>query len=450
MNSGEQRSIGFMSLGCVKNLVDSEVMADNLISSGFILAPSPEKADIIIVNTCAFIHDAREESIDAILDACRLKENGNCRAVIVAGCLPQRYKRELVLSLPEVDAFIGLDEVNMAGEVAARLMRGERGIVEISESACAVIEPSPERLLFTSSNYAYVKVSEGCDHSCSFCAIPQIRGHYRSRSIKSIVAEAESLLSRGVRELNLISQDVTSYGRDLGHDSDLPKLLRALGGIGGKFWVRLLYGYPGHVTVKLLETMGDMSQICHYLDLPIQHSHSAMRLAMGRKGTESGLKKLFQRIRRILPDVTLRTTCLVGFPGETDEYFRNLIAFIKELRFDHLCAFTFSREKNTRAATLSNCVSASMSQKRMERLLKTQKRIVNEKAVERIGHVEEVFIEQRSNDPDTWIGRSKGEAPEIDGVVFLKSSSRAIAPGMFVKARYVAQQGYDMEAVEDR
>lgn len=449
MKAAQKVSVGFISLGCAKNLVDSEVIADSLGSAGFTLAAAPEKADIIIVNTCAFIHDAREESIDAILDACELKKKGRCKAVMVAGCLPQRYKHDLIRALPEVDAFIGLDEIEQAGKVAVRVAGGERGIAEISGTAHAVIEPPSARMLFTGAPYAYVKVSEGCDHQCSFCVIPQIRGRYRSRPIKKIVAEAEDLLSRGILELNLVSQDVTSYGRDLGGKENLPKLLRALGGIGGHFWIRLLYGYPWHVTDELLDTIGNVSQVCHYLDLPVQHSHTVIRKAMGRKGTEIGVRRLFNRIRTVLHGITLRTTCLVGFPGETEEHFRNLLAFIKELRFDHVGVFTFSREEDTSAAMLSNPVSARVAEKRRARLLLAQQEVVEQKARVRIGRSEDVFIERRAGKKrNEWIGRSKGQAPEVDGVVFLRAQSQTNVAGTFVRARYVGSKVYDMQAVQ--
>ncbi len=443
-----QHSVGFISLGCAKNLVDSEVIASSMQVARLVLARSVETADIIVINTCAFIEDARKESIEAVLEACALKKTGKCKAVLVAGCMPQRYGRELADALSEVDAFIGLDEIERAGDLAIRLARGEGGIYEVSPRARAVIEPSPDRVLFTGGPYSYIKVSEGCDHGCAFCAIPRIRGRYRSRPLKSIVCEAEVLLGRGVRELDLVSQDVTSYGSDLGGGADLPALLKELGRIGGKFWVRLLYGHPGKVNARLLETIATIPQVCRYLDLPIQHGDSSVLRAMRRREMASGLRKKFEEIRKMLPDVVLRTTCLVGFPGETEKRFENLLAFLREIRFDHVGAFVYSHEEGTPAAKL-RAPPRSVAERRKSLLLREHRKIVAQKGRALIGKWDEILVERpHGSKRNAWIGRSRGLAPEVDGVVFLDSGSKKIVPGSFVKARYVARRGYDMLAVE--
>ncbi len=449
MSKARQLTVGFISLGCAKNLVDSEVIASSMQDWDFALAHSPETADIVVVNTCAFIQDAREESISAILRACELKKQGRCRAVLVAGCMPQRYRRELPEALYEADAFIGLDEIERAGSIAARLVRGEQRIVEISPRARAVIEPPPDRMLFTGAPYAYIKVSEGCDHRCAFCAIPKIRGHYRSRSIMNIVREAETLLGRGVHELNLVSQDVTSYGFDLGGGTDLAALLKALDRIGGKFWIRLLYGHPCKVDARLIETIAAASRVCRYLDLPIQHADAWMLRAMRRRETPDGLRLTFGLIRKILPDAVLRTTCLVGFPGETEKRFENLLAFLREIRFDHIGAFEYSREEGTAAAKL-RAPSKAVAAARKALLLHEQRRIVAQKGRALIGRLDEILVERaRGAKPDAWTGRSRALAPEVDGTVFLDGSRGGIRPGAFVNARYVARRGYDMCAVEE-
>ncbi|MFA5043725.1 MAG: 30S ribosomal protein S12 methylthiotransferase RimO [Kiritimatiellia bacterium] len=442
-------TVGFISLGCAKNLVDSEIIVSGLTAAGFRLAPAPKCADVVIVNTCAFVRDAKAESIDAVLEACAWKQRGRCRAVLVAGCLPQRYRREIQALLPEVDAFIGLDALKQAGAVIRRVLQGERSVMAIAPSARAVLEPSGNRLLFTGAPYAYVKIAEGCNHACAFCAIPQIRGRYRSRPIASIVAEAEDLLGRGIRELNLIAQDTTSYGLDLGARTNLPALLRALGRIGGKFWIRLLYGHPAHVTPALMDAMGDVAQVCRYLDLPIQHSDAAVLRAMRRPGTAERMRRMFGRLRAALPGVALRTTCLVGFPGETERQFRNLLAFLEEIRFDHVAAFTYSKEENTPAAQLTRHVPAAEAQRRKECLMLRQKRIVAEAALAQFGRVADLLVERYDRKRRLWIARSRGQAPDVDGVVYVSAPADGLAPGTLVRGRYVAASGYDLRAVID-
>lgn len=440
-------SVGFISLGCAKNLVDSEIIAASLTRQGFRLAPSPRRADAVIVNTCAFVRDAKAESIEAIFEACAWKKRGFCRAVLVAGCLPQRYRREIQALLPEVDAFIGLDNLKQAGQVIRRVLRGERPVMAVAPTARSVLAAPGDRLLFTGAPYAYVKIAEGCDHTCAFCAIPQIRGHYRSRSIKSIVAEAEQLLNQGVRELNLVAQDTTSYGMDLGARTNLPALLRSLGRIGGRFWIRLLYGHPAHVTAELIDTIGEVAPMCHYLDLPIQHSAPVILRAMRRPGTVENLRRTFAGIRSVLPEVALRTTCLVGFPGETERHFRNLLAFLEEIRFDHVAVFTYSKEENTLAARLPRPVPAVEAQRRKQYLMLRQKRMVDQAARAQIGRCAELLVERFDRRRRLWVTRSRRQAPGVDGVVHVCAPSDALAPGALIRGQYVAADGYDMKAV---
>lgn len=451
-------TIGFISLGCAKNLVDSEIMAARLMSAGWRLARAPEQAAIVIVNTCAFVRDAKVESLDAVFEACSWKKSGCCRAVIVAGCLPQRYRGELAKAIPEADAFIGLDAVGAIERVAARLARGERGIDAVAHPARAVIEPPAGRPVFTGAPYAYLKIAEGCNHGCRFCAIPGIRGRSRSRTIGNILAEAESLLASGARELNLIAQDVTAYGRDLGGGNTLPNLLRALGALGGRFWIRLLYGHPAGVSDELLDVMGATPQACRYLDIPIQHSHPAVLKAMGRPALPGGLPRLLRRIRGRLPGVVLRTTCLVGFPGETEEQFRHLLASVEDARFERLAAFAYSREEGTAAYDLPRQVPLRRALRRKDRLMRLQQRVAFKLAAERVGRQVEILIEKprgRKHDNASrsgaksrgnWIGRSRAEAPEVDGAVFLEARGPDARPGAMVQARLIAADGYDMLA----
>lgn len=438
-------SVGFISLGCAKNLVDSEHMAGVLRAEGIPLAPSPEEADVILVNTCGFIGDAKEESIDAILRACARKQSGECRAVIVAGCLIQRYKAELQRAIPEVDAFIGLDELPHIGKVVRRLMQGERGILEVSAKSRRVFSPLPSRIILTGGPFAYLKIAEGCNHRCAFCAIPGIRGRYRSRGMDDIVKEAESLLGRGIRELNLISQDTTRYGHDLNDGSGLPQLLRRLGKIGGAFWIRLLYGHPAYLTDELLDTMGAVSQVCRYLDIPIQHAHPDVLRAMNRPGGAEAVRTFPDRARQRLPGVVLRTTCLVGFPGETVAQFNELGRFIREAEFDHLGVFAFSPEETTAAAKMPGQVSVAASQRRRDALMTVQQEIVFRKARALRGQEDHVLL-MRPSRKGVWQTRARRQAPDVDGVTLVRGVRPDVKPGALLSVRYTGASGYDLKA----
>lgn len=438
-------SVGFISLGCAKNLVDSEHMAAVLRAEGIALARSPEEADVILVNTCGFIGDAKEESVDAILRACALKQSGGCRAVVVAGCLIQRYQEELQRAIPEVDAFIGLDQLPEIGRVVMRLARGEHGILKVSAVSRKVFSPLPSRIILTGGPFAYVKIAEGCNHRCAFCAIPGIRGRYRSRSLDDIVREAESLLGQGIRELNLISQDTTRYGCDRKDGTTLPRLLRRLGKLGGKFWIRLLYGHPAYLSDELLGTMGEIPQVCRYLDIPIQHAQDAVLRAMCRPGGVEAVREFPARARVRLPGVVLRTTCLVGFPGETAAQFNELVAFVRETRFDHLGVFAYSPEESTAAAKLPRQVSAVTGQRRRDKLMAIQQEIAFEKAREKRGREDEALL-IHPLPGKRWEARSRGQAPEVDGITRIQNVPPATKPGTLVKIRYTGASGYDLKA----
>jgi len=422
-------------------------MAGVLVSEDIVLAPAPEQADVIIVNTCSFIEAAREESIEAVLSACAQKETGPCRAVLVAGCLPQRYRRDLQESLPEVDAFIGLDELRRVADIVRRLASGEREVLEVSERPTARFEPDFPALVLTGGPYAYLKVADGCDHRCAFCAIPGIRGKHRSRSPDGIVAEAETLLENGFKELDLVSQDVTSYGRDLGDGTDLCTLLRRLAGIGGEFWIRLLYGYPSRVTRELLEVMADQPSVCAYLDLPVQHSHAEILRAMRRADTIRHVSTMAARVRKAMPGATLRTTCLVGFPGETEAHFEHLLQYVQQTEFDHLGAFVFSPEEGTPAFDLPDPPDRNVVSKRRERLMLAQKDIIDRKARALVSSETEVLLEGPADRGQVWVGRSRRQAPEVDGVTFVANVPAGRRAGEFIGVRYTAPSDYDMNAV---
>jgi ribosomal protein S12 methylthiotransferase len=437
--------VGFVSLGCAKNLVDTQVMAGALVSRGVALAPAPEQADVIVVNTCAFIRDAREESASAIRAACSRKRAGACKAVLVAGCLPQRHRDSIAERFADVDGFMGLDEVDAVVE-AVNAVAGGRRYFRVSSRATRLFEPSLPGLALTGGRYAYLKVAEGCNHRCSFCAIPSIRGRRRSRATRDIVREAERLLEGGIRELDLVAQDVTSYGLDRADGADLPGLLRALGRIGGKFWIRLLYGFPGRVSDRLLAAMAEIPQVCAYLDLPIQHSHPAVLRAMGRGATVRHVHSLGPRLRAALPDVALRTTCLVGFPGETESRFRHLLDYVEATRFDNLGVFVFSPEDGTPARNLPGRPTLAVAERRRGRLLAAQRRVVTRAAAEAAGREAEVLLE-RQMDGGRWRARSARQAPEADGETLVSRVPRRCRAGDFVRVRLLGGFGYDTLAV---
>ena len=440
-------SVGFISLGCAKNLVDSQIMAGALHAEGIGLARSPEEADVVLVNTCAFIDAAREESIETIRGACALKQQaGPCRAVLVAGCLPQRYREELRQRLPQVDAFIGLDELDRVGGVVRRLAEGETSIVEVSPRARRLFEPGPQQVVFSGGAHAYLKVAEGCNHRCAFCAIPGIRGRYRSRRPEAVLTEAKQLLARGFRELDLVSQDTTAYGRDLADGAGLPALLRSLAALEGSFWIKILYGYPTGVDGELLDALAGTSHVCRYLDVPVQHSHPDMLRAMHRGGTAGAVHTLAERARVAMPDVALRTTCLVGYPGETEAHFDHLLQFVRHAAFDHLGVFTFSAEEGTPAAGLPCRPAAGEADERRKRLLQAQREVVDRKAAARAGQETDMLLERRHATEDLWEGRTPRLAPEVDGAVFAEGVPEDARPGDIVRVRYAAQAEYDMLA----
>jgi ribosomal protein S12 methylthiotransferase len=436
-------SVGFISLGCAKNLVDSQTMAGNLVGANIILAPTPEDADVVIVNTCSFIEDAREESMEMILSACQLKKEGTCRAVLVAGCLPQRYRDQIQEALPDVDAFIGLDELDRVADIVRALERGERNLIAISDHSQKLFEPTVP-VVFSGGAHAYLKVAEGCNHRCAFCAIPGIRGKHRSRTTDSVMTEARQLLGQGFRELAIISQDVMSYGQDLKSAASLPSLLKELGTIDGDFWIRLLYGYPSLLSDELLEVMATTPQVCHYLDIPIQHSHPDILKGMLRGHTTSYVAEMASRIRTAMPDAVLRTTCLVGFPGETEDHFQHLCDFCEETRFDHLGAFVYSPEEGTPAYDMDDVPPQEVAEERHARLMQLQKQIVDQKNHDLVGTTATVLLEGETE--GQWRGRSARQAPEVDGNIYIDSVPEGLSMGSFVNTTITDASDYDLRA----
>ena len=474
MPSPRPPSIGFVSLGCAKNLVDLQVMAGRLVRSGFRLAPSAEKADVILVNTCAFIESAREEAADQILWACERKARGKCRAVVVSGCLPQRYADGMRKAFPDVDAILGVDDLDRIGNIVATLCpapgaqapgkprRAPKPLAPSPQSPAfldAVTRTAPRRvfdpeepgLVLSGGPFAYLKIGEGCLHACAFCAIPGIRGRYRSRALDAIVAEARALVADGIRELDLVAQDVTAYGKDtpVGKGPRLLDLLRALEAIPGDFRIRLLYGYPASVTDDLLHWMATSPKACRYLDIPVQHSHPDVLRAMRRAETIDAVATLAERARAIVPDITLRTTLLVGFPGETDAHFRHLLDYVRDSQFDHLGVFAFSPEEGTPAYDMDDTPSTEVAERRREQIMKLQQKISRRRLAARIGQHDLVLLEAPSpeNGDDVWTGRASSQAPDdIDGVTYVFGVPDSANPGDLVPVEYTGSDEYDLVA----
>lgn len=434
-----------LSLGCPKNLVDAEVMSATLSERGLRVTPREKEAEVIIVNTCAFIRPAKEESIHAILRLADLKKKGNCRHLIVTGCLSQLYGRELLSELPEVDLFLGPEEVpRIAAHLSALLSEpSPETRIHIPRPSFLMTADHPRRLS-TPRHTAYLKIADGCSNRCTYCVIPSIRGRFRSRPMEDVLREAGSLAARGVKEIVLVAQDTTSYGRDLRERPNLPDLLTRLAGIGGLHWIRVLYSHPARITKDLLETIAREDRICKYLDIPVQHIDDDILTVMNRKGTSEHLKKNIELARTIVPGIALRTSLIVGFPGETRRKFEKLRRFIEEMRFDHLGVFTYSREEGTKAFYEPSRITEKTKSDRRDILMKLQASVSADINRSKIGTIVDVVIEGKSgNKTFPWVGRTMGQAPEIDGVTFVRA--RAVA-GDVLRCRVVAAGVYDLFA----
>jgi len=408
--------VGFISLGCPKNLVDSEVMLGHLRLKGYVLTNRMEEAEILVINTCGFIESAKKESIDSILEAASMKQKGACKKLVVAGCMVERYRDALLADMPEIDAVIGTRDIEHIAEV---LGAGDRLFEPERDPAYLYDEHSP-RLLTTPKASAYLKISEGCDHTCAFCAIPAIRGPQRSRSQASILAEARNLVDQGVLEINLVGQDTTDYGRDLGDPDALEKLVRALGEVQGLRWFRIHYSYPNRLTDGLLHAMAETANCVKYLDMPLQHADPRVLKAMARGGGAASFLKLLAKARRIVPDLFIRSNFIVGFPHEDDAAFENLRAFIAEARFEHVGVFTYSLEEGTPAFGLGDPVPERTKQKRKRILMELQQKISREKNRALEGRTLEVLVEGPHEETDqVFKGRHQGQAPEVDGSVLI-------------------------------
>ncbi|MFA5335220.1 MAG: 30S ribosomal protein S12 methylthiotransferase RimO, partial [Candidatus Omnitrophota bacterium] len=412
------------------------------------ISDSPAGADIAIVNTCSFIEDAKRESIDVILDLIELKNRNKLKYILVAGCLPQRYGEELRGELEEVDGFVGVDAVKVLPALIKRLAKGRKSDIILHEPRYLYNDRSP-RLGITPKHYAYVKISEGCSHRCSFCIIPAIRGRHRSRTVGSVIRESQSLIRRGAKEINVIGQDTSVYGKDIYGRWALAGLLRKLARIKGANWIRLLYGHPEHFTDELISVISGEGNICKYVDLPVQHINARVLKAMGRPASPGCIRELIYKIRKRIPGVVLRTSVIVGFPGESDKEFGELLDFIREIRFERLGAFTYSMEEGTRAALLRDQVPESAKRSRRDELMAQQREISAQNNMKMIGREMDVLIDEpchglKAGDRGMFLGRTYMDAPEVDGNVFVKGAG--IKTGDMVKARIVDGYEYDLVA----
>jgi len=441
-----KNTVHIISLGCPKNLIDSEVMAAALVEGGFELVPSPQAAGIIVINTCAFILAAQEESIDEIFRMAQLKREGRCRHLVVSGCLPQRYGTLLEEEIPEVDLFLGTAEIPRIATLIASL-QGETQPEQRSfiGKPDFLMDSSHRRLLSTPPHTAYLKIAEGCSNHCSYCVIPSVRGEFRSRAMDDILREAEMLAQGGVKEIIITAQETTRYGRDLDTAPRLHDLLREMALIGGIEWIRLLYTYPAALDDELFRIIRDLEKICDYIDIPVQHIDNAILGSMNRKGDGRLINNVIAHARKIIPGVALRTSLIVGFPGETQEMFDRLLAFVRETRFDHVGVFEYSREEGTRAAALPGHIPEEVKKLRRGIIMEEQASISRQINQSLVGSTTEVIIEEPSDLPGyDYIGRSRRQAPDIDGITYVKAGQRAI--GDIVTCTIVATDEYDLFA----
>ncbi len=433
------KKVGMVSLGCPKNTVDSERVLGDLVSSGFSLTPDEKDAEVIIVNTCGFIESAKKESVDTILEMARHKTEGSCKQLIITGCLAERYGQELLDEIPEIDHMLGVGQYPKLKNIIEEKDPLSRNHVA---TPAEYYESYTDRLLTTAFYTSYLKISEGCSNRCAFCIIPKMRGPLRSRSPESILAEAEHLAVKGVKEFNLISQDTTMYGFDLGMKDGLVRLLKEMVKVNGLEWIRLLYCYPTFLNSQMIELIASEPKVCSYIDVPLQHTHDEMLKSMKRQETEGEVRKMLEEIRLKIPNVALRTTFITGFPGETETHFQHMVRFLCEMEFDHVGVFTYSDEEGTAAFDYPDRVPQKIKEERRDTLMEFQKEIVLRKNQERVGKVEQVLVE--GFDPENYLmtGRLASQAPDIDGQVILEKCETE--PGEIIPVRLNQAADYDL------
>ena len=434
-------NILFISLGCDKNLVDSEVMLGLLDKKGYQIVDSEEDADIIVVNTCCFIHDAKEESIQTILEMAEYKKEGKLKALIVTGCLAQRYQQEIIDEIPEVDAVLGTTSYDHIVEAVEEALAGNGHVV--LEDVDALPDVKEKRLVTTGGHYAYMKIAEGCDKHCTYCIVPKLRGNYRSVPMEKLLAEAKDLADQGVKELILVAQETTVYGKDLYGEKSLHKLLRELCKISGIQWIRILYCYPEEIYDELIQTIKEENKVCHYLDLPIQHASDAVLKRMGRRTSKAQLVEIIEKLRKEIPDISLRTTLITGFPGETQEQHEELKDFVDEMEFDRLGVFTYSPEEDTPAATMTEQIPEEVKEDRQAELMELQQEIAFDLAEDMVGREVLVMIEGKVADENAYVGRTYKDAPNVDGLIFINTDEELMS-GDFARVRVTGALEYDL------
>ncbi len=434
-------NILFVSLGCDKNLVDTEVMLGLLASRGHQMVDSEEIADVIVINTCCFIHDAKEESIQTILEMAEYKKAGSCKALIVTGCLAQRYKQEIIDEIEEVDAVLGTTSYDKIVEAIDEALAGHTSVEMTDIDALPLMES--KRLVTTGGHFAYLKIAEGCDKHCTYCIIPKIRGNFRSVPIERLLKEAEDLVAQGVKEIILVAQETTLYGKDLYGEKSLHKLLRELCKISGLRWIRILYCYPEEITDELIQVIKEEDKICNYLDLPIQHASDGILKRMGRRTSKEQLVEIIGKLRKEIPDIAIRTTLITGFPGETQEQHEELMEFVDEMEFDRLGVFTYSPEEDTPAAVMPDQIPEDVKEDRQAELMELQQEIAFDLAEEMIGREVLVMIEGKVADENAYVGRTYKDAPNVDGLIFVESEEELMS-GDFARVRITGALEYDL------
>ncbi len=436
--------VGFVSLGCSKNLIDTEMMIGVFKNNGFTIVNNPQTADIIVINTCGFIEPAKEEAINTILEMAEYKKTGKCKILVATGCLVERYKEELEKALPEVDIFLKYsdyaEEKGKSAEVFAKVLKKIAENIEVEKSELDFMD----RVVTTGNNYAYLRIAEGCSNRCTYCAIPYIRGAFVSRTIEDILEEAEMLVKSGRKELILIAQDTSKYGIDIYGKPQLAKLLTELCKIKDLKWIRFLYTYPEDITDELIEVVKKEDKICKYFDMPIQHISDRVLKRMNRKCTGESIRKVIEKLRKEIPNVIIRTTVMVGFPGETNEDFEELYDFIKETKFDKLGAFSYSKEDGTPASRLKEQIHPMTKKSRYNKIMKLQKEISKQNEQQLLVRELEILIEDMSFDRKYYVGRSYMDVPEIDGVAYIKNNTDKNLIGQYIKAKVVEVKDYDV------
>ena len=435
------KKILFVSLGCDKNLVDSEVMLGLLAEKGYHFTDDETQADVIVVNTCCFIGDAKEESVNTILEMAEYKKEGSLKALVVTGCLAERYRQEIIDEIPEVDAVLGTASYDGIVQAVEQAVAGKREL--LWGGTDRLVLTGAKRLLTTGGHYAHLKIAEGCDKHCTYCIIPKLRGSYRSVPMERLLKEAEELAEQGVKELILVAQETTMYGTDLYGEKRLHELLRKLCGIRGLRWIRVQYCYPEEITEELIEVIKREPKICHYLDIPIQHASDSVLKRMGRHTTEEDLRQIVAKLRTEIQDICLRTTLISGFPGECEEDFEKLYRFVNEMEFDRLGVFAYSAEEDTPAALMPDQIPEEIKEKRRDELMELQQEIAFEKAAEKEGKLLEAVVEGYLPKEGVYVARTYMDAPNVDGYLFL-TSDRELASGQFVTARVTGSSGYDL------